>query len=35
MVLARKGYRVLVVDRANFPSDTIGIKGRSTGGTLV
>ena len=23
MVLARKGYRVLVVDRANFPSDTI------------
>jgi 2-polyprenyl-6-methoxyphenol hydroxylase-like FAD-dependent oxidoreductase len=23
MLLARKGYRVLVVDRANFPSDTI------------
>ena len=23
MLLARKGYRVLVVDRATFPSDTI------------
>ena len=23
MLLARKGYRVLVVDRASFPSDTI------------
>ena len=23
MLLARKGYRVLVVDRAEFPSDTI------------
>jgi 2-polyprenyl-6-methoxyphenol hydroxylase-like FAD-dependent oxidoreductase len=23
MLLARKGYRVLVVDRANFPSDTV------------
>ena len=23
MLLARKGYKVLVVDRATFPSDTI------------
>jgi 2-polyprenyl-6-methoxyphenol hydroxylase-like FAD-dependent oxidoreductase len=23
MLLARKGYRVLIVDRANFPSDTM------------
>jgi flavin-dependent dehydrogenase len=23
MLLARKGYRVLVVDRATFPSDTV------------
>lgn len=23
MLLARKGYRVLVVDRASFPSDTL------------
>ena len=23
MLLARKGYRVLVVDRATFPSDTL------------
>ena len=23
MLLARKGYRVLVVDRASFPSDTV------------
>ena len=23
MLLARKGYRVLLVDRASFPSDTI------------
>jgi flavin-dependent dehydrogenase len=23
MLLARKGYRVLMVDRANFPSDTL------------
>ena len=23
MLLARHGYRVLLVDRANFPSDTI------------
>ena len=23
MLLARKGYRVLIVDRANFPSDTL------------
>ena len=23
MLLARKGYRVLIVDRATFPSDTV------------
>jgi flavin-dependent dehydrogenase len=23
MLLARKGYRVLVIDRASFPSDTV------------
>ena len=23
MLLARKGYRVLVIDRATFPSDTV------------
>ena len=26
MLLARKGYRVLVVDRASFPSDTISTR---------
>ena len=25
MLLARKGYRVLLVDRASFPSDTLSI----------
>ena len=26
MLLARKGYRVLVVDRARFPSDTLSTR---------
>ena len=30
MLLARKGYRVLVVDRASFPSDTLSTHCRST-----
>jgi 2-polyprenyl-6-methoxyphenol hydroxylase-like FAD-dependent oxidoreductase len=42
MLLARKGYRVLVVDRATFPSDTVsthilhplGVKALSTWGLL-
>ena len=25
MLLARKGYRVLLLDRASFPSDTISV----------
>jgi flavin-dependent dehydrogenase len=25
MLLARKGYRVLLIDRASFPSDTVSI----------
>lgn len=25
MLLARKGYRVLLVDRASFPSDTLSV----------
>src|SRR5262245_35758640 len=35
MLLARKGYRVLVVDRATFPSDTISthIESRSVTAT--
>ena len=32
MLLARKGYRVLVVDRATFPSDTMSTHLSSRGG---
>ncbi len=28
MLLARRGYRVLLVDRAGFPSDTLSTTGR-------
>jgi 2-polyprenyl-6-methoxyphenol hydroxylase-like FAD-dependent oxidoreductase len=42
MLLARKGYRVLLVDRATFPSDTVsthilhplGVEARSKWGLL-
>lgn len=33
MLLARRGYRVLVVDRAGFPSDTMSTKCPPTGFT--
>ena len=34
MLLARAGYRVLVVDRAIFPSDTVSTHGLMRGGVL-
>ncbi len=37
VLLARKGYRVLMVDRATFPSDTVSaaLASRSSSGIVV